>query len=193
MEVAEAQILLKADNKEDAIESFEDERFVIKQFFVSKLPTTKLFTSRIKKLKKYSEAYQTLLDKKEVHEDYNPITFEYNIEDVKACVNQIQIIDSEIKLKLMSAKNSQEIIFFAEQLIENYKQFAAHWRLTPILEENDIKLSNVPDPMELVVAINDFNSSGQSTFEELKQLPSTNLLKKEAIRLSLWLKFEGNE
>ena len=190
MDVIEAKNILNATNVDEAIDSYENERFTLKQFLTSNLPTTKLFSSKLKKFARIKKAYETILETKESSVDVQKLTIDYSSENIKETVSLFQENDSQLKLWLMSARTSNEISFYALQLIENYSLFAEKWQLDELPQNCKIKISAVPDPMDLIAAIRQFNEEGKSTFTEIKSLPEDNLLVQEAIRLSLWLKFE---
>ena len=78
-------------------------------------------------------------------------------------------------------------------LILNFNQYALKWAINlDGIKVDNIKISTVPDPMSILNAVELFNQAGLKYFSEISRNENDNLLLKESIRLSLWLKFEGN-
>ena len=73
------------------------------------------------------------------------------------------------------------------------KHYASYWQL-PIHEKDAaIMMGKEPDPMTIQEALSELSAIEKITSEYISTLPDENVLKSEAKRLSLWLKFETNE
>ncbi len=188
----EAKLVL-VSNEENSIEDvFEDELFQLKQSFLSSLPTSKLFNSKFKKITRLSDAYSALGGTQQSIIEVEQVPFDYSSNNVREVLTSFQENDSKIKLLLLSSSSASTVIDLGTQLVNNYKAFASKWRLTNIPLKQEVRMSDVPDPMNLIQAVNEFNESGKKNFDEIEALDNNNLLKKEAIRLTLWLNFEAN-
>jgi len=188
----EAKLVL-VSNEENSIEDvFEDELFQLKQSFLSSLPTSKLFKSKFKKITRLSDAYSALGGAQQSIIEVEQVPFDYSSNSVREVLTSFQENDSKIKLLLLSSSSTSAVIDLGAQLVGNYKAFASKWRLTTLPIEQEVRMSDIPDPMTLIQAVNEFNESGKQSFYEIKTLKNDNLLKKEAIRLTLWLNFEAN-
>lgn len=191
MTIESAKLILAHTEEEVLEDVFENKLFEFKNFFINNLPTSKLFEAKFKKIRQLAEAYSVLGG-----EEAKAVSHVENVLIVSDKVYEIviaqQAVVTETKLKVFSSRNSADLIFFATQMIENLKRFAENWYVESLIGNQDVKMSDVPDQMQLLKALKVFNEEGKSTFNEILTLPDDNLLMKESIRLSLWLKFEGN-
>ena len=190
MTIERAKLVLALLEGEELEDVFESKLFEFKNFFINNLPTTKLFEAKFKKIRQIAEAYKILGGEETkfgIHTENILITSD----QVNDIVVAQQAIVTETKLKVFSSRNSVDLIFFATQMIQNLKRFAENWYVEDVLTGRGVKMSDIPDQMQLLIALKAFNEEGKTTFSEILTLPEDNLLMKESIRLSLWLKFEG--
>ena len=191
MTVESAKLVLALSEEQVLEDVFENKLFEFKNFFINNLPTSKLFEAKFKKIRQLAEAY-SVLGGEEVKVGSNVENILIVSDKIYETVIAQQAVVTETKLKVFSSRNSADLIFFATQMIENLKRFAENWYVESLIGNQDVKMSDVPDQMQLLKALKAFNEEGKSTFSEILTLPDDNLLMKESIRLSLWLKFEGN-
>ena len=191
MTVESAKLVLALSEEEVLEDVFESKLFEFKNFFINNLPTSKLFEAKFKKIRQLAEAFR-VLGGEEVKAGSNVENILIVSDKVYEIVIAQQAVVTKTKLKVFSSRNSADLIFFATQMIENLKRFAENWYVESLIGNQDVKMSDVPDQMQLLKALKAFNEEGKSTFSEILTLPDDNLLMKESIRLSLWLKFEGN-
>jgi len=180
-------------NEDHSLQDLYDEKlFEYRQFFSRQLPTTKLFSAKLKKLKQITEAFVLLGGEENNIESFSMVEQSYESIDVKDVVSMFQSDRNELKLRMNNGQSYNAIESSAMQMIENYKRYAQCWLLKSIPENHQIKLSEEIDEMSLLEGVKEFNESGKTSFDELNSLSMDNVLYKEAIRLSLWLKFEEN-
>jgi len=192
MTIEEAKLILPVAEDDFLEDAFETKLFEFKQFFLASLPTSKLFQAKIKRIEQLSEAYSVLGGKEKEEMNHQEAQFSFSSENVKEVIQEYQKKSSEIKLNLLNASNSSITATSASQLVSCLREFASRWQLNSEQVNSTVKISKTPDQMQLLKAVNDFNQENKFTFEEINSLPEDNLLKQEAIRLSLWLKFENN-
>ena len=187
----EAKLFFPENDFDDIEEKYEEKLFEIKQFLISHLPTTKLFNSKLKQFSVLSSAFEAI-GGKEV-EFVIPIQnkFEYG-DDIEQTVVLFYQKENKIKLKLNSSQSFEEVAYYAHQLIDNLSVYARCWKHKDELNSTSVKMSDIPDSVELLKTIDIFKKNENLTFQDLFSLEGDNLLVKESIRLSLWLKFEKN-
>lgn len=192
MAISNPLILLPV-NEDDSLQDLYDEKlFEFRQFFSRQLPTTKLFSAKLKKLKQITEAF-VMLGGQENNLESFPQTFQsFEGLDVKTVVSLFQSERNDLRLRMNSSQSYMTIENNAMKMIESYDRYAQCWSLGSIPENHQVKLSEELDAMSLLKEVASFNERGSGSFEELNRLSMDNLLYKEAIRLSLWLKFEEN-
>lgn len=192
MAISNPLVLLPV-NEDNSLQDLYDEKlFEFKQFFSRQLPTTKLFSAKLKKLKQITEAYLELGGEEVFAEGVSVTSQQYNSPDVKSVISIFQSQSNALKLKMNLSQSYDEIEKTAFQMIDNYKRYAKCWPLIDIPEDHQIKISEELDAMSLLEALSIFNNEDMTSFEEFNLLSVDNVLYKEAIRLSLWLNFEKN-
>ena len=178
---------------EDLDEKYETLLFECKQLLINRLPTTKLFEAKLLSLKSNSEAFAALggqevnfiLPKK------GPARYSSN--KLAETVAEYYLESNRLKLLLFNSHSFLELKYNCNQLILNFNQYALKWAINlDGIKVDNIKMSTIPDPMSLLSAVELFNQKGFKHFNEININEHDNLLVKESIRLSLWLKFEEN-
>tara|TARA_B110000285_G_scaffold228503_1_gene291581 strand:- start:818 stop:1399 length:582 start_codon:yes stop_codon:yes gene_type:complete len=186
-------LMLLPVNEDNSVQDLYDEKlFEFKQFFSRQLPTTKLFSAKLKKLRLITEAFEALGGKENNLESVPIVYQSYNGLDVKSVISIYQSENNTLKLKMNLSQSYSVIENIAIQMVDSYRRYAECWELQTIPEGYQIKLSEELDAMSLLEGIASFNKEGMTSFEELNSLSIDNVLYKEAIRLSLWLNFEKN-
>lgn len=176
----EAQILF-SDAEEDFEDFFEMQLFAHKQFFLSKPIVPKIFRARLTKLEILEHAFNVLGFNNNSN-DLNLIVPVFS-SNVKECFQEWEKLKSDFKLKVLRASGHQDVARLVHQLLSHFAEYSMRWNLG--FETADVKVSIEPDPMELLNAINDFNSLGLVNFEEIRDLNEANPLVNESKRLTL--------
>jgi hypothetical protein len=174
----------------DINDLYDELLFQQKQFLFNRMPISKVFNSRIVRLKKIEEAYlffggtTNITTVKEIEL--------IELDTIEEAYQFFQKTLTRIKLEMFNSNNITELLNAIDLLFKNQKAFALKIELPAL--EFDIQpiVSKEPDAMEIIQAIKNAKAQGISQFKELSQLPSENILIQEANRLSLWLKLETN-
>lgn len=175
-------------NEEDDLEELYEERlFEFKQFFLSRPPSIRAFSGRIKKMNQMHEAYVLIAQKE-------PETYDLDKErgydrplEVKPSFLRFLEIENKLKWLLSNAISAVTVTKVLNRLVENRIAFAGLW---PKTSEGDVESHKWLDPMEMLALIDQFNEQGFRYFSEIPQLSETNVLRQEGNRLSLWMKLE---
>ena len=192
MSINNPLMLLPVDEDNSVQDLYDEKLFEFKQFFSRQLPTTKLFSAKLKKLKQIAEAFLALGGKEN---DFDTVPIDYQSYDnlnVKSVISIYQSENNALKLKMNLSQSYNSVEKTALEMIDSYKRYAECWMLNSLPENHQIKLSGELDAMSLLEGVKHFNEEGMTSFEELNTLSMDNVLYKEAIRLSLWLNFEKN-
>lgn len=189
----DALLYFPIDENTDIDELYEDLLFEQKQFLSNRAPISKVFDSRINRLKKIHEAY--LFFGGEQHEvpQYESSSLKTSTSaEIRTSFRIFEENLNRIKLEIYRAQYVTELINAIHLLFENQRTLAE--KCSKVENEIDLNtiISKEPDSMEIIKAIEDAEKNGIREFHQLSQLPDDNMLKQEAIRLSLWLKFETN-
>jgi hypothetical protein len=153
------------------------------------MPISKVFNSRIARLKKIDEAFVFFGGKNEAALDELKLLV-YDNDSIYESYQVFQKNLNQVRLSIFKASNVTELISTIDVLFKNQIEFARNFpTLNQSLEANPI-ISKEPDAMEIIDAIQSATKIGITKFNELSQLPADNILVQEANRLSLWLKLE---
>ncbi len=192
LNIEEAKQILAIEDIQDAEDAFEDLLFAYKKIFLTKVPFTKLFHSKLSSLQRISEAKEFILGKEPCPPSFLNLSGHYD-EDVKDTFLKFNQNQNAIKQHLSNSYCFEQVSYYVKELISNYSLYAKCWVIEELLlDEKDVKMSVEPDSMLILASINEYNNRGFTSFKDICQLEKDNLLKQEAIRLSLWSKFEGN-
>jgi hypothetical protein len=182
MTLREAKLIL--GEEEDAYDQYELLLFEHKNYFLNKLPVLKIFKPRFSKMQNEKNALEVLLGKFDTESPsfvQNNYSFSENILETYNYYTQEK---NKLRLAIMHAETSEAIQFFAFQLCDLEKKYAACWNLEKLEEQTLI--SKEPDPMAVFEAIKSYQKTGGMTFEDLRKMrnePPVELWK-EANRLS---------
>lgn len=178
---------------EDLDEKYESLLFECKQLLINRLPTTKLFEAKLLWLKSNSEAFAALGGQEFTFIPPKTGPSRYSSNKVAETVAEHYLESNRLKLLLFNSHSFLELKYNCNQLILNFNQYALKWAINlDGIKVDNIKISTVPDPMSILNAVELFNQAGLKYFSEISRNENDNLLLKESIRLSLWLKFEEN-
>lgn len=189
MDVGQAKIYFSNFENEDELDDlFEGEVFKIKQFLISNFPTSKVFKAKLEKLKKLESAYTVLGGSQKNAELQSLIPVEFTESDLLDSFKSYSVILRTFRLNILKSYSVQDLERLVDLLIVETRSYAKCWRI-----ESDelikVPISKSPDEMSL---LKNFSLSGVKNVQEVSKLNRDNELYKEAIRLSLWLKLEGN-
>jgi len=174
-------------------DTFEEQIFLLKQQLISVLPVNKLYQSKLKKWEKLEEAFRILGGT--IEEQYfAEITIPVFLNNILNSFTLYQESRNDFKLKFLNTINLRDAKILLQAFNKLECVYAALW-LDEVVDEN-VVVSNVPDPMEILSAIKSFENLGGKTFDDLKEMikavPET--LKREQKRLTLYYtKYGKNE
>lgn len=176
--------------EDDIDDLFEQLLFEQKQFFSNQMPISKVFNSRINRLKKIEEAYVFFGGVPPLNSNLAIELKGYKSASIEETYNQFQLNKNAYRLGVFNAANAFQLKQIVRHIFNNYIEFAEMW---PTIENTGINrplISKEPDAMAMIEEIQALKSKGIVNFSELSQLEQENILIQEAIRLSLWLNLE---
>lgn len=191
MNSPEAYHILQLANSadiEDVFDRYEEILFETKNYFIQKIAIEKLFSRKIAYLKEVEQAVFTLTNTT----SNSPVKVEIQaIEEVEiqAQFKAFQAQKNKLKTQLFQSDSASEIREIANFLVKLEKENARVWAIE--MEKDDsIIISKEPDPMQILEAIQDYQSHGGKTFMQLKNLENNppQVLIHEMKRLSLLFK-----
>jgi len=184
----EAKIYLPVLEGDDLVDVYEEKLFEYQQFFASKMPINKLFISRLQRLEKLHEAFETL-GGKTTSSNFESLVWRISEGTIREVFNQYHHIRGEANVHLLSARSAKDIATLSMKVLEFTQHYAQIWC---VFEDNvdleDIKVTQEPDPMDLLKAIKDLEARDVKSFNQLPGLEEENLVLREAKRLTLWSK-----
>ncbi len=184
MDKAEAKLYFQAN--EDLREQYEEQLFGFKQYFLQKSPLTKLYHSKLQKLKLLNEAYEAVGGKLNAA---MPLDSEFQFSDeVEEAFHLYHKNRNTILRELIALENGKELEQLILSYLSLYRVYATMWRLSGDLNPEGILISKEPDPMILLQAIKENSSGKRLTFDEVRSGKISGELINEAKRLTLWLK-----
>jgi hypothetical protein len=189
MTMEDALLYFPYNNEIDIDDLYDELLFEQKQFLSNRMPISKVFNSRIARLKKIDEAFVFFGGKNEAALDELKLLV-YDNDSIYESYQVFQKNLNQVRLSIFKASNVTELISTIDVLFKNQIEFARNFpTINQSLEANPI-ISKEPDAMEIIEAIQSATKIGITKFNELSQLPADNILVQEANRLSLWLKLE---
>jgi hypothetical protein len=167
----------------DIDDVFEEQLFELKKQLLSIVPIHKIVLPRIKKIKLLNTAYITLTS----HfftEIYCDIDYSFN-ENILDTFLKYQDAKGKIRLQLLNSYKPENVIAYAQNLVSLELNFASYWNCEA--NSNEMVVSKQPDPMDILVAIREYNTNNGITFNDLKTDKNNppELLIQERNRLSL--------
>ena len=112
-------------------------------------------------------------------------------DSVSTSLSEYILARNRIRIGVLSADKVVDIESLLELLIDVTRKYALLWSEVDVSGIGKLIISKEIDPMELLTALNSFESNGNTSFNDISTLKLENPLVKEAKRLSLWLKMEG--
>ena len=168
-------------------DSFEEQIFTLKQQLLTLVPIHKLYQSKLSKWKKLEEAFISLGGQfKQV--DLSKLIFETPIfsDNISDAFKTYQEFRNRLKISLLNSVDSEAVIVVLDSFIKLEVSYAALWQSEEL--DDNIIISNVPDPMEILKAIKCFENLGGKTFKDLIEMANVapETLKREQKRLTLY-------
>ena len=190
----EAFLFFPHSEDEDIANLYEQRVFEYKQFVLSSPPFRKVFLAKEKKMKQMHAAYSFFSGQHELQQTKS-IDASYSISDsILETFNYYQQNLNLLKNKISQSTTVPELSALIHELLQLRSSYYHNWTIKEDFIEKEIAISKEIDPMELLLAIQEFNKLGGFTFDDLnsKRNISPILLIHEAKRLSLCRKLENN-
>ena len=180
---------------EDWEDSFEEQIFTLKQQLLTLVPIHKLYQAKLSKWKKLEEAFINLGGQFK-QADLSQLIFETPIfsDNISDAFKTYQEFRNRLKISLLNSVDSEAVIVVLDSFIKLEVSYVALWQSEDL--DDNIIISNVPDPMEILKAIKCFENLGGNSFEDLKEMAhaAPEILKREQKRLTLYhTKYGKNE
>lgn len=182
MNKQEAELFFINRGEESYVDYYQELLFDFKQFFIQKPPIQKVFKAKLTKLSKLNEAFGVLSN--EINEE----SFEFELPlftaEVKDSFRLYYSKRNQLNERVTQSNSGTQIIEIVESLLNLSNAYSEKW---PLIEDENptLKVGVEPNPMELLKAIESFEKSGFSTFEDIHKLPGDHLLVLESKRLTL--------
>lgn len=187
----EAALFLSVGEGEDLQDVYEQKLFEHKQFFLSKFPVSRVVNSRLKKLEQLHKAYLLLGgNEKAAEQEEMSFAFQGDMLDV---FNKFQQEQSERRSALSRAVTYQEVRNHMHAWLRLIHDYATCWNSFSPEDVEGIIIGKEPDPMEIYTGLKKLSEQGIVKFESLREIRNENPVRREAKRLSLWLKMESDE
>lgn len=190
VEKAEAKLYLQETDDLAIEDAYEIKLFEWKNFFVHRFPVTKLYASKIIQLERVVEAYTVLSG---VSAKVSPRTIEVDFpKNLKEAFSLYTIERNRLKTEMFACTSGEGLIQIVKGLLQLTQAYALVWANDFELTE-EVRVSQEPDAMAFMEALNDGKSKGVNNIEDVLKLPQDHLVRSEAKRLSLWTKMDNNE
>ena len=178
---------------DDELDDVYDERLhEFQRFFISNVPVSRLFNAKIETLKKIHRAYEVLANEK-IDAEFAPYEMlSYTTDNLYDLVVQFQNNQNNLRQGIVMSESVLELIDVAQQMLENMRSYAACWKVGFNETLPDIRVTHPIDEVGLLIELEELNKTNSLAMKDVVNLDSTSLVYKEAIRLSLWRKLEGN-
>jgi hypothetical protein len=176
-------------------DSFEEQIFTLKQQLLTLVPVNKLYQAKLSKWKKLEEVFISLGGQFK-QADFSQLIFETPIfsDNISDAFKIYQEYRNRLKISLLNSVDSEAVIVVLDSFIKLEVSYATLWQSEDL--DDNIIISNVPDPMEILKAIKCFENLGGNSFEDLKEMAyaAPEILKREQKRLTLYhTKYGKNE
>lgn len=168
-------------------EGFEEQIFTLKQQLLTLVPIHKLYEAKLSKWKKLEEAFIHLGGQFQ-QVDLSQLKLEIPIfsDNISDAFKTYQEYRNRLKISLLNSVDSETVIVVLDSFIKLEVSYAALWQSEDF--DDNIIISNVPDPMEILKAIKCFENLGGKTFKDLIEMANVapETLKREQKRLTLY-------
>lgn len=191
MTIEEALVFLPVHVGEELLEVYEARVFTMQQFFLKQVPVSRLFRAKKERMLLEQEAYGILGG---VVDDTILQCPEIRLANSDSLLEVVRVFHenrSRLNAALMRANSMEQLFLLSDLLLENMRNYALSMAVTGEVE--GVKITKPEDEMELLSELKVLESKGKMNREVISELDSENCVRKEAIRLSLWLKMELDE
>lgn len=193
MTLEEAQLYLPLEDLADLDDVYDDQLHRMFLFLLRTVPVTRLMKGRIELMRKIHRAYE-FYAKEEINDHFDPIELiPYDAQNLFDLTVDYQRNLRLLRNQLSLAESFPAMIVVAEQLLQNMRDYAACWNMDHREIPEDIRIMHPEDEVELLIELERLTKVGELTMKDVFTLPLENLVRREAIRLSLWHKREIND
>jgi len=192
MTESEARIILNLKENDSPSEAFEDQLFLLKQYFTTRPIIWSTFQSKLKQVNRLQEAAD-LFNLEDSAKGTSGIEQFQATDSILEAITNFQLIKSVLFQRIYLTGSAKELNDLVTELLTANSGYLACWPDNEI-DPSTVILSKEPDPMELLADANDLKSKGILTFEALAKLltPESKRLKNESKRLYLLKQREEN-
>jgi hypothetical protein len=175
---------LDTDDSDDIDDFIDSELFVLRNYFASKVAVQKLFGPKIEKLKKLDDLY--LMQNSKPEQELQFFLKPFDSDNLELVFNAYNHQLNVLKQNLFSTNRPKNIATVADLMVKIELRYAEKWFLTNSWDD-ETKISQVPNPMEILHEIKEATKKGIISFEDLKnnQNKTPQILLNEMKRLSL--------
>ncbi len=183
MDAFEANLYLPIESKDDLDDAYDEALFELKQFFLNRIPSSKLIRLKESKMNKLQLAFEFYGGVVGSRMELSKLkSFETKV--VQEAFNLYQSQNNKLKVNLASATNILDLILVLEQQVTLLAMYAS---MFPDVHGEGVKIMKEPDLIEMA---EELEKQKELKFDAISELDTENCIYKEAIRLSLWLKLE---
>lgn len=190
MDKSEARLYFPESAEGTIEDQYDQHVFEWKQFFVNRFPISKLFKSKLEKIRRIEEAYSVLTGGQNTTDS---TVFDTSFpRSLKDAYSHFEKERARYRQMLFQAQNLSEVITVVEAFSEYTRCYAQVWK-NDFESLDGVIVSKEPDPMALLRALEEAYIKGVVEVSQLSKLSPDSLVVQESKRLSLWLKMEGDE
>lgn len=186
---AEEALLYLPQGDQELEEVYEARLFEMQQFLLRQVPLTRLFRSKIQGMLRIQEAYEALGGVSSAKFEI-PSLREANSESLLEAVRTYQDNLSCLKTNVMRSTSFFHLEMLADALLDNMRRYA---RTLAIDGGETGKITQAEDEMEVLRVLKQLEAEGRATKACILELDADNHVRREANRLSLWLKMEKDD
>ncbi len=193
MTIDEAQLYLPVEDLDELDDVYDVKLHELRNFFLSQVPVRSVFESKIKRMQKMQEAYQVLAGEviNDTFEEIELLPYDQtNVFDLTVAWQQNL---SLLRFEVAVSESFPELEVVAGQLLENMRAYAACWNEDFGDVPEDIRMTRPEDEVELLVELERLSKMSDLQMKDVASLDADNIVRREAIRLSLWNKREADD
>lgn len=189
---SEEALLYLSIGELDPEEAYEVRVFEMRQFFLKQVPVSRLYRTKIQRMLLEQEAFEALGVKSFTADFELPVLMQANSSSLLDLVRSYQRNSSHIKSALVRASSLAQLMDLSKSLLENMRNYGEGMACS---DENGVqpKLTQAVDEMDVLAEVQRLAKEAMDRIECISQLDSDNPVRKEANRLSLWLKMEMDD
>ncbi len=188
----EASHFLAIEDGEEISDAYWRNLFLHKKYFLTNAIIYSVFEQKLHKMAKIAEAASIFGFQPPIRTSLITECFTKTDKMLDA-FNEFNVLKSKYLQEIHRAESFQELEAYAKSYLQLNTDYISLWPNTG-MEENRVKLSSEPDPVELLAALQVALTKGIITFQDLELLKKGNdvsnkhtyeLLLKESMRLYL--------